>query len=202
MNGPARPAPPCAEREATARLVLLRARDAMDASGDAFLRRHLAACPECFADAVAVDPSLLFVRLSASAEAGETPAHAGPRVARGHREEPSDADLLAADVLAAIRVGVTEGGRRAAHPGRVSRHWLRAAAVILLASGLAAVLVLRRGGAPAPERGETSLAAVSGAAPRPLIEELESPGARVYEFAASTPQEPAVVFVANPDADL
>jgi hypothetical protein len=31
---------------------------------------------------------------------------------------------------------------------------------------------------------------------------MRSPNARVYEFAAASPQEPAVVFVANPNADL
>jgi hypothetical protein len=201
MSGPARRATPCTEREMTARFVSLRAKDAMDPSGDAFLRRHLAACPECFAEAVAADPSLLFIRLSASIEAREMPPHSASRAARGHRDEPSGADF-AADVLAVIRDRATEGGRRTAHPGRISRHWLRAAAVLLLASGLAAVLVLHRPVAPAPDAGATSLAVVSNVAPRPLIEELASPGARVYEFAASTPQEPAVVFVANPDADL
>ncbi len=201
MSGPARLATPCAERETTARFVSLRANDAMDASGDAYLRRHLAVCPECFAEAVAVDPSLLFIRLSASAEAHEMPAHAASRAARGHRDEPSGADL-AADVLAAIRVRATEGGRRTAHLGRISRHWLRAEAVLLLASGLAAVLVLHRPVAPAPDAGAALLASVSNEAPRPLIEELASPGARVYEFEASTPLEPSVVFVANPDADL
>jgi hypothetical protein len=37
---------------------------------------------------------------------------------------------------------------------------------------------------------------------RPLIEGMRSPNARVYEFASASPQEPAVVFVANPNADL
>jgi hypothetical protein len=197
MTGPA----PCTERDTTTRFVSLRVRDEMDASGEAFLRRHLAACPECFAEAVAADPSLLFVRLSASAEACERAPHAASRTARGHRDEPSGGDL-AADVLAVIRVRSADRGHRTAATGRIARHWLRAAAVFLLASGLAAVLVLRRPVAPTPDAGATSLAALSREAPRPLIEELASPGARVYEFEASTPQEPAVVFVANPDADL
>jgi hypothetical protein len=37
---------------------------------------------------------------------------------------------------------------------------------------------------------------------RPLIESVLDPNARVYEFAAASPQEPAIVFVANPNADL
>ncbi|MGE5345418.1 MAG: hypothetical protein ACM3JH_05630 [Acidithiobacillales bacterium] len=202
MTGSARPASPCTLRVTTLRLASLRAREELEPSGESVLRTHLATCPGCLAEAVAMDPTLLFVRLSASAEAGESLSHAGVRAGRTHREEPTEGDLLAADVLAAIRVRTTEEGSRSARLGGLSRHWLRAAAVVLLASGLAAVLVSRRPAAPASERGAPPLAAGSVAPPRPLIEELASPGARVYEFEAATPREPTVVFVANPDADL
>ena len=37
---------------------------------------------------------------------------------------------------------------------------------------------------------------------RPLIQDLKNPGARVYEFAAMSPTEPSVVFIADPHADL
>jgi hypothetical protein len=37
---------------------------------------------------------------------------------------------------------------------------------------------------------------------RPLIQDLKNPGARVYEFAAVSPMEPSVVFIADPHADL
>ncbi len=198
MTGSARPAYPCALRVTTLRLASLRARDELEPSGDAVLRTHLATCPGCLAEAVAVDPSLLFVRLSASAEAGESLSRAG----RARREEPTEGDLLAADVLAAIRVRTTEEGSRAGRLGGLPRHWLRAAAVLLLASGLAAVLVLRRPAAPASDHDTAALAAAPVAPSRPLIEEVASPGARVYEFEAATPREPTVVFVANPDADL
>ncbi len=202
MSGPASAAPHCAERETTARLVSLRAKDALDASGNEHLRRHLAACGECFTEAVAADPALLFVRLAASAEAGEIPVHGATRAAHLYRDEPPEADLLAADVLAAIRLRTAERGRRREHPRRVSRQLLRAAAVVLLASGLAAVLVLERPVPPAPDPGKTLAGTALSGAAHPLVEELVSPGARIYEFAASTPLEPAVVFVANPDADL
>ena len=37
---------------------------------------------------------------------------------------------------------------------------------------------------------------------RPLIQDLKNPAARVYEFAAVSPKEPSVVFIADPHADL
>jgi hypothetical protein len=182
--------------------VSLHARDELDPSGESVLRAHLTHCPDCLADAVAIDPSLLFVRLSVSSEAREIPPGAPARAGRGQRGDPTEADLLAADVLAAIRARATERESRPARAPGLPRHWLRAAAAVLLASGLAAVLIMRRPAAPAAAPNATSLAAVRAAAARPLIEELGSPGARVYEFEGSTPEEPTVVFVANPDADL
>jgi len=200
MTGSAGPALPCGDRATTVRLASLRARDEIGPSGEVLLRKHLAVCPGCFSEAVAIDPALFFVPLSVSAESAEFAA-ASP-AAQKHREEPPEAELLAADVLAAIRVRATEEGRRPARLRRLSRHWLRAAAVVLLATGLAAVLVHRKPAAPVSERETEVLAAAPSAPLRPLIEEIASPGARVYEFAGSTPEEPTVVFVANPDADL
>ncbi len=202
MTASARSAPPCPLRVTTLRLASLRATEELEPSGEAVLRTHLATCPGCLAEVVAIDPSLLFVRLSATAEAGQSLPFAGPRTGRARREEPTEGDLLAADVLAAIRVRSTEEGSRSGRFGGLSRPWLRAAAVLLLASGLAAVLVSRRPAAPAPERDAAALSAAPSAPSRPLIEELASPRARVYEFEAVTPREPTVVFVANPDADL
>lgn len=202
MTAPPRPAPPCGDRATILRLASLRARDEIDPSGEGFLRAHLAGCSGCFAEAVGLDPALLFARISASAEAGEIVARAPLHGARAPWEEPPESELLAADVLAAIRVRAAEAGRRPAHLRRLSRHWLRAAAVVLLATGLAAVLLLRRPEPPARGRETALQAAAPGAPSLPLIEDLATPGARVYEFAASTPEEPAVVFVANPDADL
>jgi hypothetical protein len=199
MNGSLQPPRPCAERETTSRLVALRAGDGLDAAGEALLARHLAACPACFAEAVPVDPTLLFTRLSASAEAEDVAARATLRGARVQRDERAEAERLTVDVLAALRVRSAEGGRRADRFAVASRPWLKAAAVVLLAAGLAAVLVLTRPDGPAPQPAVT---AVWSAAARPPIEELGSPGARVYEFASSKPEEPTVVFVANPDADL
>ena len=191
----------CAERETTARLAALRAEDRLDAEGEALLARHVAVCPACLAEAVSADPTLLFARLSVTAEAEEPAVRFSPRGARALREEPSEGDLLAADVLMALRVRAAAGGRRPERPAIAVavRPWLKAAAVVLLAAGLAAALLLTRPAGPGPEPVAT---AVFSATARPPIEELASPGARVYEFASSKPEEPTVVFVANPDADL
>ncbi len=198
MSGPLRPDAPCPERETTLRLAELRSRDALDAAGESLLARHAAECPACLPDAVAVDPTLLFVRLSASAEAEENAARSTFRIARGGHDAAAEAETLVADVLAAIRVRAVEGGGRTPAGPSGLRPWLRAAAVVLLASGLAAVLYLRKPDASVA----TSPAAGVPAAGRPIVERLESPGARVYQFASATPSGPTVIFIANPDADL
>lgn len=201
MSGPRPPAIPCPDRETTARLAALRSRDALDAAGEGLLARHLSVCAACHSEAVTVDPTLLFVRLSASAEAEEEASRGAHRIAREGRDEAAEAETLAADVLAAIRVRDAEGSGRSRRPGTALPPWLRAAAVVLLASGLAAVLYLRN-----PARSVASVppakAAGSTVAARPIVERLENPGARVYQFAAASPSGPTVVFVANPGADL
>jgi hypothetical protein len=198
MNRPLHPAAPCPERETSLRLAALRSRDALDAAGESILARHVANCPACLADAMAVDPALLFVRLAASAEAGEGDARGALRSGRGAHDDALEAETLAADVLAAIRVRAVEGGAHAHGGQRGLRPWLKTAAVVLLASGLAAVLYFRRPDASV----ETSPAAGAVAVARPIVERLENPGARVYQFAAATPSGPTVVFIANPGADL
>ncbi len=201
MNEPRHPTAPCPDRETTARLSALRFRDALDAAGEGLLARHVSACAACLAEAVAVDPTLLFVRLSVSAEADEDASRGAHRSARGARDEAAEAEILAADVLAAIRVRDAEGTGRRRRRRAGLPPWLRAAAVVLLASGLAAVLYLKKPAsnvASVPPPGATGVLAAA----RPIVERLENPGARVYQFAASTPAGPTVVFVANPGADL
>ena len=201
MSEPRPPAAPCPDRETTARLAALRSRDALDAAGEGLLGRHVSACEACLSEAVAVDPTLLFVRLSSFAEAVEDASRGTHRIAREGRDETAEAEILAADVLAAIRVRAAEGSGRNRRPEAGLRPWLRAAAVVLLASGLAAVLYLRK---PAPSVASVPPARAAGvmAAARPIVERLENPGARVYQFAAASPSELTVVFVANPGADL
>ena len=201
MSEPRPPVPPCPERETTARLAALRSRDALDAAGEEILARHASSCTTCLAEAVAVDPTLLFIRLSASSEADEDATHGAHRIAREGRDEAAEAEILAADVLAAIRVRDAEGGGRIRRRGAGLPPWLRAAAVVLLASGLAAVLYFRKPAIPVSPDPLPTAAGVL-AASRPIVERLENPGARVYQFAASNPTEPTVVFIANPGADL
>ncbi len=200
MNGPLRVPPGCGERGKTAALVELRLSGALDVADERLLRSHLVACPACFEEAVAADPTLLFARLAASAEAGEAAGRGARRGGRPAGEEELEANVLAADVLAALRVRAAEEGRH--RTGRVPpevRPWLKAAAVVALASGVAATLLLRR--PPAPVAAPLPPAAAEAWA-LPPIEEVGSPGARVYQFAGSGQGEPTVVFVANPNADL
>ena len=201
MSEPRHPAAPCPDRETTARLAALRSRDVLDAAGEGLLARHVSACAACLSEAVAVDPTLLFVRLSASAEADEDALRGALRTVREVRDEAAEAEILAADVLAAIRVRDAEGIGRSRRQGAGLPPWLRAAAVVLLASGLAAVLYLRKPALPVASVPPPRAAGVM-VAERPIVERLENPGARVYQFAAASPLEPTVVFVANPGADL
>jgi hypothetical protein len=191
----------CAERGKTAQLVALRLSDELEAADARLLRRHLSACRSCFEESVAADPTLLFARLAASVEAAEAPLRAVRVGGRGTREEGRDASALVADVLAALRIRAAEEGRRASPRVRAAaRPWLKAAAAVALASGVAALFALRRPPMPA-DPGVLAVVA-SDAFARPPIEELGSPGARIYQFAGSDQGEPTVVFVANPNADL
>ena len=168
------------------------------------LKVHLASCVSCAAEAAALDPTLLFAPLSASVS--PEPA------AAGRRPDPpvaEDARRVADAVLEEIRrrVRVTP-----AAPARAAASWWRshrlaqAAALIALAAGLAG-LVRWEQARPAntiagPSAAPGAAAPASDAPARPLIEGVRDPRARVYEFAAASPQEPAIVFVANPNADL
>jgi hypothetical protein len=198
----------CGNAELIRRLRTLRDRDSLDAPGQKALHGHLASCPACRDEAIAADPTLLFVSLSATAEGDGTGAEGSGRLPVRWEEaaEAVEAERLASDVLAAVRVRKTEGTRAAAPAGR--RAFLRAAAVLLAAAGVAGLVVLSRSGDPA-RTGVASLPTLGSERPpaaeallHPLIEEVGTPGARVYEFAGHSPKEPTVVFVANPNADL
>jgi anti-sigma factor RsiW len=169
------------------------------------LKAHLAACAACAAEAAALDPTLVFAPLAASVSA--EPAVAGRRPAPPVAE---DARRVAEDVLdemrrrARVTTPVTLAGGPSA---RRFRRFAQAAALVLLAVGLAGVVRWERLRAPnatvqASETPGRAADLSSDASVRPLIEGMGNSGARVYEFAAASPQEPAVVFVANPNADL
>lgn len=199
----------CGDAELIRRLRALRDRDGLDAVGQRTLHAHLASCVACRDEAIAGDPTLLFVSLSATAAGIEADAEGSGRLPARWEEaaEAVEAERLAGDVLAAIRVRKTVGTGGAARTGR--RVLLRAAAVLLAAAGVAGLVVLSRSGDPArsglaflPTPGSARPSAEAEVPTRPLIEEVGTPGVRVYEFAGHSPKEPTVVFVANPNADL
>ncbi|HEX7528251.1 MAG TPA: hypothetical protein VF425_04020 [Thermoanaerobaculia bacterium] len=158
------------------------------------LKAHLACCAFCAAEARALDPTLLFVPLSASV-ASAPPVEEVRRV--------SD------DILAEVRRRSRLAPPTAARPF-FSRRFLRVAALVALAAGLfgiEGVRLARRGRAvppvpvavaPMPDERQHDVREAA----RPLIQDLKNPGARVYEFAAVSPNEPSVVFIADPHADL
>jgi len=162
------------------------------------LKAHLARCASCASDARALDPTLLFVPLGASV--------ASPAAAE-------DVRRVTDEVLAEVR----RRSRIVVPPARsrfFSRRFLQAAALVSLAAGLFGIGGLRLAQrersssafAPTPDgrpgAPETREVVELRPAVRPLIQDLKNPGARVYEFAAVSPKEPSVVFIADPHADL
>jgi hypothetical protein len=170
------------------------------------LKAHLAACASCAAEARALDPTLLFVALGASVAAA--PA-------------AEDVRRVTDDVLAEVRRRSRVVASSATHPF-FSRRFLQAAALVALAAGLFGVGGIRltrldqaqapAGLAPTPDErqdrqdrqdwSDTREALDVRPPVRPLIQDLKNLGARVYEFAAVSPKEPNVVFIADPHADL
>ena len=154
----------------------------------------------CAAEARALDPTLLFVPLGASVAAA--PA-------------AEDVRRVTDDVLAEVRRRSRVVAPPATRPF-FSRRFLQAAALVVLAAGLFGIGGIRlarqeqaqapAGLAPTPDESQDSAdarEAVDVRPPvRPLIQDLKNPGARVYEFAAVSPKEPSVVFIADPHADL
>jgi hypothetical protein len=162
------------------------------------LKAHLATCASCAAEARAIDPTLLFVPLAASVAAA--PA-------------AEDVRRVVDDVLADVRRRSRVVAPPATRPF-FSRRFLQAAALVALAAGLFGVGGIRlarkepapAGLAPTPngrqDRQDLREALDLRPPVRPLIQDLKNPGARVYEFAAVSPKEPNVVFIADPHADL
>lgn len=186
----------CREEARTLRAVQLRLSDDLSPGATRTLKTHLASCAFCAAQARAADPTLLFVPLSAAASLGP-PADEARRVAQ---------DVLA-EVRRRSRVSSPASPRRFG-----SRRFLQVAALVVLAAGLGlgGLRLLRREPAATPASAvvaqgpaEARLAREAARrSVRPLIQDLKCPGARVYEFAADSPREPSVVFIADPHADL
>lgn len=162
------------------------------------LKAHLVSCASCSAEARELDPTLMFVPLGASFSAA--PA-------------AEDVRGVVDDVLAEVRRRSRVVAAPAARPF-FSRRFLQAAALVVLAAGLFGIGGIRlaqkdsapAGLSPTPNEsqdGQDVREALDVRPPvRPLIQDLKNPGARVYEFAAVSPKEPNVVFIADPHADL
>ena len=187
----------CPELIRTREVVRQRLSEEMFPSSEHALKAHLASCGVCAAESRALDPTLLFVPLSASTAAA-------PSV--------EDVRRVADDVLAEVR-------RRTRLsppvPARTifSRRFLQAAALVALAAGVFGISGIRRaweratlsvGMAPtaAPDAEITAASEAPRPSARPLIQDLKNPAARVYEFAAVSAKEPSVVFIADPHADI
>jgi hypothetical protein len=171
------------------------------------LKAHLSACAACAAEAAALDPALVFAPLAASVspEPASTGRRPAPPVAEDARRV---ADAVLEELRRRARVTTSAPAAPASAWWR-TRRAAQAAALVALTAGLAGLVrweSLRPAGpadtiASAVTPGER-VPAPADAPARPLIEGVRSPNARVYEFASASPREPAVVFVANPNADL
>jgi hypothetical protein len=190
----------CPELTRTREAVRQRLSEEISSSSERALKVHLASCGVCAAEARALDPTLLFVPLGASAAAA--PA-------------AEDVRRVTDDVLAEV----WRRSRVVAPPATrpfFSRRFLQAAALVVLTAGLFGIGGIRlarqeqvqtpAGLAPTPDVSQDRLdtrEALDVRPPvRPLLQDLKNRGARVYEFAAVSPKEPNVVFIADLHADL
>jgi hypothetical protein len=168
------------------------------------LKAHLSACAACAAEAAALDPTLVFAPLAASVS--PEPASTGRRPAPPVAE---DARRVADAVLEELRRRARVTTSAPAASWWRTRRVAQAAALVALTAGLAGLVRWESLRPAGPADTIASAVAQGGRVPapadaplRPLIEGVRSPNVRVYEFASASPREPAVVFVANPNADL
>ena len=163
--------------------------DRLSPSEERLLAGHLVSCDACAAEALRRDPVLLFARDAARRTADVLTDEARER--------------FVGDVLAATAAART--GRR--HSVSRTALGLRIAASLLLAASVAGVWYVRgRGVSPSPE-GTTPATMAAGARSvrvetLPAVEDLGAAGAIVYQFPASKPGEPTVVFVVDRNADI
>jgi hypothetical protein len=171
------------------------------------LKAHLASCPACAAEAAALDPTLVFAPLAASVspEPASTGRRPAPPVAEDARRV---ADAVLEELRRRARVTTSAPAAPAAGWWR-TRRVAQAAALVALTAGLAGLARWESTRTAGPADTIASAVTPGGRVPvpadppaRPLVESVRSPNARVYEFASASPREPAVVFVANPNADL
>ncbi|MEO7917917.1 MAG: hypothetical protein ABIT01_00510 [Thermoanaerobaculia bacterium] len=219
----------CPELGATRRALEARETDTLGPLQERRLKAHLKECSDCAAEGLADDPTLLFFSLAASSD--PEPLE-GARTRSVENEGRAIAtDVMAALEIERARRRV-QPARRPAMLRAASVALLASALLALLvatgqipflAPSHAARDLQARSGSPAaspaappgPVGGsvgrslelsvdDASLAGSRGQAAvrRPLIEGLENPGARVYQFASDSPKEPNVVFVVDRNADL
>lgn len=181
----------CPARAEVARLLGGRDVDLLTAEETRALLRHLGDCPACRAEASRRDPTLLFAPLA------EVDAALEPSLA-------ADADRVRADVLSAIEVDRARSRFRSGGVGGVRRPLLYAASISLLGASLIGLLSLRRPEPPPPQPPVARPAAEAAAplAAKPLIEGLANRGATIYQFAATSGEEPNVVFIVDRNADI
>jgi anti-sigma factor RsiW len=170
---------------------LLRKRDddRLSLAEERLLSAHLASCDACAAEALRHDPVLLFARDA---------ARSAPDVLTVEARERFVGDVLAATAAA-------KAGRRLT----VSRAGigLRIAATLLLAASVVGGWYARGRVAPSAAGGTVPVADAAAARPvpaetLPTVEEVGAVGAVVYQFPASKPGEPTVVFVVDRNADI
>ncbi|MEZ5333296.1 MAG: hypothetical protein R2991_14925 [Thermoanaerobaculia bacterium] len=166
---------PCRSTQAWRRLLAHRFElDGTVPSEVAEALAHLDVCPTCRARAVAVDPLLVF---------------------RGARALPEPAD--AAAMVDAVRAGrrLRSVERRAS----ARRSAGVAAALVAGALLLAPTALYRASEAPEPGAPEISVAPAAVPSDSPLIENLDRPGARVYQWGS---EAVSVVMVVDESLDV
>jgi hypothetical protein len=170
-------------------LLVRRDEDRLSLSEERLLREHLASCTTCAAEALRHDPVLLFARDASLSS---------PDVLTADERERFVEDVLAA-------TGAAKAGRRLG-PGRAGVG-LRVAASLLLAASFVGVWFVRDRATPAP--GGESRPVVLATEPRPApyeappaVEDVGGDGAVVYQFPATAPGDPTVVFVVDRNADI
>lgn len=174
---------------------LVAARDAepaVDPPTWAEARRHAAGCDRCRRAALAADPLLLFARLP---EATVTPA------------ELADMQSAVAALVRAGRVGHAAAIGHRVHPPADSRR--AAAARFAAALGVCSLLALSGAPRPQPPTLDTlaaggdlaglGMAADDAASMGSVVEELDRPGARIYELPQS---DMAVVMIVDASLDV
>jgi anti-sigma factor RsiW len=163
--------------------------DRLSPSEERLLAGHLVSCYACAAEALRHDPVLLFARDA---------ARSTPDVLTAEARERFVGDVLAA-------TGAAKAGRR--HLVSRTGLGLRIAASLLLAASVAGLWYVRGRGTSSSPQGSFPVADASGASPvqvetLPAVEDVGAIGAVVYQFPASKPGEPTVVFVVDRNADI